>query len=340
MLYLLFTLTAGADDGTCGAWGAPGDPAEVSVPALDELSGLAASRRYPGVLWAHADSSSGAALHALDRGGEDLGTFEVSGADNEDWEDLAAGPCGGEPACTCLYIADIGDNDLDRARYALYRVPEPDPGVSTTTATAAAVAFRYEGGPRDAEALLVHPLTGEALILVKQDGAADIYAFPDAPPAMDGGELRLSPAGSLDLAALGVDDALTAGDVSPDGLRVALRTDSALLEFAVPEGATLLQALAGAPAVLEAPDSLRGEAAAYTEDGQEIVLGDEGSPALLQSVLCEDFQPAASPDPHPLIDCDVEEEKRGCGGCNGAGGGAGFGAGWLLLAIGAGRRRG
>ncbi len=320
MLYLLSALAAIADDGTCGAWGAPGAPVPIATPALNELSGLAASRRFPGVLWAHADSGGGPVIYALDSGGNDRGAFAVSGADSVDWEDIAAGPCDGEAACTCLYIADIGDNDLSRERYALYRIPEPDPGVSGNTAAAASVAFSYEGGPRDAEALLVHPLTGEVLILSKRSGATELFTFPEAPPALDGGEYLLAPAGTLDLAAFGVEDGLTAGDVSPDGRRIILRSDEALLEYALPEGASLVEALlGGTPVAIEAPEGVQGEAATYTEDGRAIALGDEGSPAALRWVECVDFRALDASD--PLLDCELPPAEGGCGGCGGGGGG-------------------
>src|SRR5437660_5290761 len=77
---------------------------------LPEASGLAASRRTPGVLWSHNDSGE-PVVFALTPAGAVKGRVRVTGARVKDWEDIAVGPC---PQSTCLYIADIGDNNETR----------------------------------------------------------------------------------------------------------------------------------------------------------------------------------------------------------------------------------
>ncbi len=75
---------------------------------LRESSGVAVSHRDPGVLWSINDSGNPATLFATDTLGRPLAAIAVTGAENVDWEAIAAGPCG--TAGTCLYIADTGDN--------------------------------------------------------------------------------------------------------------------------------------------------------------------------------------------------------------------------------------
>ena len=48
--------------------------------------------------------------------------MSITGARVEDWEALASAPCG---KGSCLYVADIGDNDGKRSDITIYRVPEP-----------------------------------------------------------------------------------------------------------------------------------------------------------------------------------------------------------------------
>ncbi|MBA3316597.1 MAG: hypothetical protein H0T50_00700, partial [Gemmatimonadales bacterium] len=93
--------------------------------SLDESSGVAASRRQPGILWTVNDSGNEAWLFATDSLGRDHGTFMVVGAENRDWEAIALGPCGGRE---CLYLADTGDNDRRLRTARIYRVPEPSVG--------------------------------------------------------------------------------------------------------------------------------------------------------------------------------------------------------------------
>src|SRR5690349_7694120 len=61
----------------------------VSVTALTEASGIAASARNLGVLWTHNDGSRGK-IYALSTNGALLATFDVNNVD--DLEDVAVGP--------------------------------------------------------------------------------------------------------------------------------------------------------------------------------------------------------------------------------------------------------
>ena len=46
---------------------------------LDELSGIAASRRHPGIWWAHNDSNNVGTLYAIDETGTVRATFPLRG---------------------------------------------------------------------------------------------------------------------------------------------------------------------------------------------------------------------------------------------------------------------
>src|SRR5215207_364043 len=103
----------------------------VRVPELPEGSGLAASRRTPGRFWSHNDSGD-AVLFALDGTGHVNGRVSLAGANVEDWEAIAIGPC---PSGSCIYLADIGDNDARRKRITIYRVAEPAEASGSIQAT-------------------------------------------------------------------------------------------------------------------------------------------------------------------------------------------------------------
>ncbi|HEX9107875.1 MAG TPA: hypothetical protein VF832_11615, partial [Longimicrobiales bacterium] len=141
---------------------------------LNESSGLAASRRHPGVLWTHNDSDGEPAVYAIDTRGRLLGTVRVTGARNVDWEDIALGPCA---AGDCLYIGDIGDNDAVRGEVQLYRVPEPAPG-DAATAPAERLTLVYPDGPRDAEALFVLPDSSVYIVSKGRKSPVAVYRVP------------------------------------------------------------------------------------------------------------------------------------------------------------------
>src|SRR4051812_26592257 len=62
----------------------------VLEPQLREISGLAASRTHPDVLWVHNDGGNAARLYAIGKRGSLLATFDIAGVANTDWEDIAA----------------------------------------------------------------------------------------------------------------------------------------------------------------------------------------------------------------------------------------------------------
>ena len=141
---------------------------------LRETSGIATSRRYPGVLWTHNDSGHGPHIYAVDLSGALLARFRVRDAGSNDWEDISRGPCPAsvESAGDCLYVADTGNNDRDRRRLSIYVVPEPDPTPGSadepldSRVDGARVRFEYSDSRRDSEAIAVTP-QGDVLIVNK-----------------------------------------------------------------------------------------------------------------------------------------------------------------------------
>jgi hypothetical protein len=241
---------------------------------MTELSGLARSRAAAGVLWAEQDSGHPPVLTALGPRGAVLGHVTVTGAENVDWEDLAAGAgADGDPA---LYVADIGDNDRRRSTVQVYRVPEPPVG-ATATSPAARLDLRYPDGAHDAEALLADPIRGELLVVTKTLDGGRVYAVPrgtvPGPPVT----LRRGPAVPLAL--------VTAGDVSRDGHVVALRTYDTLAVWRRHGAESLMRTLDRAPTCVvgvDLGDEGQGEALALDRRGRTAVTAPEGPAPLLR----------------------------------------------------------
>ncbi|HJR60709.1 MAG TPA: hypothetical protein VJ813_14965 [Vicinamibacterales bacterium] len=190
----------------------------VRLDDLPEASGAAASRRTPGVFWAHNDSGE-PVIFALDLQGAVKGRVRVTGATVDDWEDMAVGPC---PQGSCVYIADIGDNNGSRKRITLYRVAEPAPG---DAATAPVEVFHagYPDGPHDAESVFV-TRDADVFVVTKGDpGSVALYRFP--PRLASGTTVQLQQVGEP-MAGHDVDarDRPTGADASSDGDWIAVRT--------------------------------------------------------------------------------------------------------------------
>ena len=271
---------------------APGPVPIVQDPALDEVSGVVASRAHPPVLWVHNDSGGKPAVYAITPDGASLGEYRVDGASVVDWEDIAVGP-GPEPATSYLYVGDIGDNAVARDSVDVYRVAEPalvPDGTGGTLAGAERFTFHYPRRPVDAEALLVDPATGDLFVIDKVvNGTATVFRAPST-KLVDGADVTLGKVASLALAADSPDapaglpgSLVTGADVSPDGNTVLVRTYRHVLAFARPKGEDLAAAFGVDPCRAPETPERQGEAVAFTADGKGYVTISEGEHAAVNT---------------------------------------------------------
>jgi hypothetical protein len=253
-----------------GAQAAPA-PATVVQPALVEASGIATSRRQPGLLWAHNDSGGEPEVFAIGEDGGDRGRWSLPGAEAIDWEDMARGP--GEGGADVLYLGDIGDNGAQRADVTVYRAAEPEvpPGAAGGALDGVeALTLTYADGAQDAEALLADPVTGDLFIVTKVlAGPAGVYRIPagSEPGATTTMEREGDVAGNL----------VTGGDISPDGSVIGLRTYLSVLLWDRAPDQTVPEALAGQPCTAPAAIERQGEALAMAADGRGYVTVSEGA---------------------------------------------------------------
>jgi hypothetical protein len=141
---------------------------------ITESSGLAASRRHHGIYWTHNDSDDGPYVYAVDgRTGRTVATVTLRGVTPRDVEAISVGPDGD------VYVGDIGDNFGGRwPEVWIYRFHEPET-LRDVTVDATRYTVRYADGPRDAESLMVHPVTGRVYIASKsEDRKGGLYAGP------------------------------------------------------------------------------------------------------------------------------------------------------------------
>ena len=209
-------------------YGPPTTIATIKEKSVSESSGLAASRTMPGAYWTHNDSGDGPFIYAFDTRGDSLGIFRVTGAQARDWEDMAAGP-GPQANKSYLYIGDIGDNDAVRDEVVVYRVAEPALTTATrkltkarpgATEPAEAIRLKYPDGKHDAEALLVHPITGN-IYIVNKVPIANPVVYEATAPFTAGKLVTMRRIGEIRVPSI-FGGVVTGGSVSPDGRRVAL----------------------------------------------------------------------------------------------------------------------
>jgi hypothetical protein len=149
----------------------------VEDKRLGEISGLSASRRFRGWVWAHNDSGDGPRLFLLEKG-KTRAVVTLAGAAALDWEDMAVA---GSGLNAWVYVADCGDNLRWRSTITVYRFRERDLALKTATRAVQNISIRPQvmhlqlpDGAEDAEALAVNA-RGEMLLVSKSAGPSSFY---------------------------------------------------------------------------------------------------------------------------------------------------------------------
>lgn len=249
----------------------------VRSELIREASGIVASRQNPGVLWIHNDSGDKARVFAITASGELLGECAVAGATARDWEDIAIGP-GPDPNQHYLYIGDIGDNNARYPDVTVYRLPEPrvsraSPFGRMAIGPADAIRLTYPDGPRDAETLLVDPLTRDIFILSKRELFSKVYRAAWA-------QSTTRPTRMERVATLPWGFAV-AGDVSPDGSRVIIRGMFNASLWVRPPGMPLWHAFSGQQMRLPLMEEPQGEGICFDARGAGyFTIGEGACPPL------------------------------------------------------------
>ncbi|GAA2292644.1 WD40 repeat domain-containing protein [Streptomyces kunmingensis] len=252
-----------ADDRPAGS-----DGFTIEDPRITESSGLAASRAHPGVYWTHNDSDDGAYLFAVDgRTGKTVATLTLTGIGSpRDVEAISVGPDGN------IYVADIGDNLGGKWDHVwIYKLPEPKE-LRDQTVRATQYVVKYADGPRNAEAMMVHPKTGRVYIVEKGEDGGGLYEGPD--PMSSSGTNVFKRVADIDLW-------VTDGAFSPDGKQLALRGYFGGIAYSWNDGKPKRQGQ------LSVPLQTQGESVTYTLDGKTLLYGSEGKGSSVKAVEVE-----------------------------------------------------
>ncbi len=230
---------------------------------LLEVSGVAASRVNPGILYIHDDSGNPNQVYLTDGTGADIGTLTLTPVGNRDWEDIAVGP-GPIPGVSYVYVGDIGDNKSQYGSVYIYRFPEPDltghtsPYVANIS-TVETIELKYPNGPRNAETLMVDPLTKDIYIASKSSNISEVFVarYPQSTTSTT----VMTPVVQLYF------DKATGGDISPDGTEILLRSNQLIWYWKLPAGMSISAGLLTQPQVAPyANNEPQGEGVGFAAD--------------------------------------------------------------------------
>ena len=232
----------------------------IQNTSLQEISGIAGSYLTKDAYWVEQDSGNPNAIYLFDKGGVQLGSAELTYQANRDWEDIATGP-GPKSGVNYIYLAEIGDN---KARYPtkyIYRFAEPSISASTPNVkvtTVDIISFHFPDATKNAETVMVDPLTKDIYVISKED-AATLYVAKY--PQDLAKEFALVKIGVLPISTV------TAGDISPDGTEVLIKNYSTIYYWKKSGNETIGQLMKKKPILLPYSVEPQGEAICWGVDG-------------------------------------------------------------------------
>jgi hypothetical protein len=236
-------------------------------PEIVESSGLAV---VGDLLVTTNDSGDEGRVFAVDASGRTVGRTHWSG-EPVDVEALAPGEG------SSVWVGDIGDNTGNRASIQVASVPV---GRGESDADGPVYDLSYPDGARDAESLLVHPVTGRLYVATKEIFGGVLYAAPqDLDPTRPNRLTEVGPVVSI----------ATDAAFFPDGRHLVVRSYESARIYGFPS----LEPVAD----IQLPDQEQGEGVAVTAGGDLLISTEGQRTDVLRVPLPDPVRQAVLPQP-------------------------------------------
>ncbi len=253
---------------------------QLNDPKFTEASGIAASEVNNGMFYIEEDSGNPNQIQLINQSGELAGVYTISGVANRDWEDIAVAP-GPMAGVSYVYVAEIGDNKNQYPTKFVYRFPEPSlagnaVSVNETITSFDKIELKLPDGIKNAESLLIDPLTKD-IYLVSKESAATIYV---APYPQD-----LTKINTMKKVAVLPLSTLTAGDISPDGNEVLVKSKSFICYWKKSSNESIIELFKKTPTLVPYTIEQQGEAVCFASDGSGYYTTSERPDATVNQPL-------------------------------------------------------
>jgi hypothetical protein len=262
-LPVLLVVMALGGVGGAQVWGQDGGSSLVIRDArLSESSGLALAPDDPNLLYSINDSGHDPLVFVIDRTtGDVVGTTTLLGPSAETLDTEALAVVG-----DTLWVADVGDNLHARDDAALYSVPVPQIADVVVTPTAQPVV--YDGEPPDVEAVVF--TEDDRWLVTKSLFGGRLLELPKSGSTAD----ALTP---VQVPGVSLPRTVTGATVLPGRDAAVLRNYGSAYVYRLSDWS-----LVGS---FDLPSQQQGESiTALPPDGETLLVGSEGSPALVDTV--------------------------------------------------------
>jgi hypothetical protein len=284
----------------CTQWSEPKIAGVLDHKIIAEASGLAISRQYSDRMYHNNDSGDGAFFYLTRMDGSETQKVTVPKMKPRDVEDLSLGPC---RSGTCIYLADIGDNDEKRKSIEIWILQEEEK-FGNYAKVERTLFLTYPDRAHNAEAMAVDPVSGDIYILTKEEHKevaypAQLFRVRSSNLKANRGELEL--VGEVDIPFLNSDlevwgQIATGMDISPDGSKLILLTYQNAIEIdfgLLNRSIDSRQWAEGIDFSRAALTYIQQEAIAYANDGKSFYYdsefnADESDQSYIYQVSCID----------------------------------------------------
>ncbi|MET4082611.1 hypothetical protein ABIB40_002571 [Pedobacter sp. UYP30] len=239
--------------------------------SLVEQSGVASSGINESILYIHQDSGNAPVVNIINTDGKSIGKITLLGVQNRDWEDIAVGP-GPEKDKSYIYVGNIGDNDAVYPEVTIYRFLEPeiakgDEQQNFSITQFDRITLKYPNAPRNAESLMIDPLSKDIYIASKESNHS--YVYKASYPQSTSSTTMLIPLVELPF------DKITGGDISPDGQEILLRSKAGVWYWHRSNGETISTTLLKTPTAVSINPEHQGEGICFAHNGSGFYTNSE-----------------------------------------------------------------
>jgi len=250
----------------------------LNYEEIDEASGMAISLINEEAIWTHNDSGDKARIFLISTTAEYRMTCILEGATNRDWEDIAIAkdPINGQSK---VFVGDIGDNRAVYPYYTIYVFDEPSitKNIDQSITAFDKIIYRYSDGRRDAETLMVDPLSGDIYIVSKREKNVNVYQikypynFTDTVIAEKVLTLPYTK--------------IVAGDISSSGSEILLKSYNEIWHWSRSESQSIVEALSQTPRQIPYIQEPQGESICWGKDAKSFYTMSEESPLKIKPIL-------------------------------------------------------
>jgi hypothetical protein len=247
----------------------------VQPKLIKEASGIGISVKNPGIAWIHNDGGNAGAVFAIRLSdGSCVANVTLKGASASDLEDMALGKYNGVDT---LFIADIGDNKLQRRIYTINSLEEPDlTGITNCakmTLSVSKIKFKYPDEKGHNSEAIMYSEEHQRLYIITKAAKTEFFEFKSMDTAVTAinqldkiGNIQLSP--------------VTSANMSRDGQGLLIRTYREIREMRKLPGEDADQFLKSSLRKVPAAAEPQGEAVAYDLQGNYYQVSEGVNPYI------------------------------------------------------------